>query len=189
MGNERRSHMVNIITLPDGQKFMVDVGFGANGPIRPLPLVVGSVHKAIPPAEARLVYDGIPAATDPSQKSWIFQHRDRPDAEWIPQYCFTETEFLPQDYEIMNFWTSQSRTSFFTYRVVVVKMIMEGKKVVGTVTLSGEEIKRRIRGESEMLRICKSEEERAEALDRWFGIRLTADERRGIVGMVSELKG
>lgn len=182
--------MVNIVTLTDGKKYMLDVGFGANGPIRPLLLDADNSQAAgVPPSHIRLVYANIPGTTDPDQKLWIYQHHSSWGKEWVPMYCFTELEFLPQDYEIMNLWTSQSRKTWFTYSIVATKMIMEEGEVVGEIILSGAEVKRRMRGDVERLRDCKSEEDRVEALERWFGVKLTDGERKGVKGMVTALKG
>ena len=184
------SHMVNIVTLSSGQRYMLDVGFGNNGPIQPLLLDPSAPHTLhIAPAEARLVLGNISHTTDPDQKLWQYQHRIDPRSEWQTMYGFTELEFLPKDYEIMNFWTSQSRQSFFTYQIVVVKMVLEGDEVVGTLILSGGDVTKRVKGKTEHLRTCKTEEERVQALEDVFGLRLTDEERRGIRGMVTELKG
>ena len=189
-GWEGWSHMVNIVTLSSGEKYMLDVGFGGNGPIQPLLLDLSAAHtQHIPPAEARLVHGNIAHNTDPNQMLWQYQHRIDPETEWQTMYCFTELEFLPEDYEIMNFWTSQSRKSWFTHQVVAVKMILEGEEVVGTLILDGRDVKRRVKGKTEYLRTCKTEEERVQALEDVFGLRLTDEERRGIRGMVTELKG
>ena len=180
--------MVNIVTLADGQKYIVDVGFGSDGPTRPLPLIHGEAVQGILLQELRLMKENIAENTDPDQKLWIYQRRYSPQDEWTSMYCFTEVEFLPQDYEVMNFWISQSRKSWFTYRVVMVKMIMENETLIGTLSLNGGEIKRRIAGSTERW-ICKTEDERVEALKTWFKIELTEDERKGIKGLVTELAG
>ena len=185
--------MVNLVTLPDGRKYMVDVGFGSDGPTRPLPLVnsldTGDTIPGIGPQQLRLIYSNIAPNTDPHQRLWISQRRQTPDDEWSAAYCFVELEFLPQDYSIMNFWTSQSKSVFFTHTIVSVKMIMEGEAVIGQYIMFGAEVKRKIKGESETLVSCKNEGERVNALEKWFGLILTEDERRGIKGLVTELKG
>lgn len=68
-------------------------------------------------------------------------------------------------------------------------MILEGEEVVGTWILEGRDVERRVKGKTEYLRTCKTEEERVQALEDVFGLRLTDEERRGIGGMVTELKG
>lgn len=187
------SHMVNIVELEGGQRVMLDVGFGTNGPVEPLLLDgagSGACRGHIGLAEMRAVSGKI--ALDGSgagQELWRYLYRGDSQAEWLVMYCFAELEFLPQDYEIMNFWTSRCPRSWFTYRVVVVKMVLEGEEVVGTVVLNGGEVKRRVKGETEYLRTCRTEEERVKALEELFGLRLTDEERRGIRGMVTELRG
>lgn len=193
-GWEGWSHMVNIVTLDSGQKFMLDVGFGANGPISPLLLDEDNTAsyntKHIAPAETRLVFENVlNGYADAGQRLWQYHHRVDPQSEWLVMYCFTELEFLPEDYEIMNFWTSRSPRSWFTYRVVAVKMVLEGGEVVGTVVLGGGDVKKRVGGRTELLRKCRTEGERVEALEVLFGVRLTDEEREGIRGMVTELKG
>ena len=182
--------MVNVVTLA-GRKYMLDVGFGGNGPIQPMLLDdANAAHlRHIAPAESRLVRESISQSTDRGQELWQYQHRIDAQSEWQAIYCFTELEFLPEDYEIMSFWTSQSRKSWFTYSVVAVKMVMEGDDVVGTLILEGGEVKRRVNGKTEHLRTCNTEEERVRALEDVFALRLSDEERRGIVGMVTELKG
>lgn len=179
--------MVNILTLADGSKYMLDVGFGGDGPTRPLPLVESTVSPGIGSQELRLVRENIPANTDSSQRLWIYQLRYSPSHSWKPVYCFSEVEFLPQDYAMMNFYTSQCKFSWFTYKILVIKMIREGEEIIGTVFLNGDVLKRRIRGETEDLGPCQNEGQRIKMLESWFGIMLTAEERRGIRGMVTDL--
>ncbi|KAK4695060.1 hypothetical protein P7C71_g2620, partial [Lecanoromycetidae sp. Uapishka_2] len=154
------SHMVNIVTLGDGTKYMLDVGFGGNGPTRPLLLDASrSQVQHIEPAEMRVTKQNIQVNTDPDQKLWVYQHRINPDSEWLTQYCFTELEFLPQDYQVMNFYTSQSRTK----------------------------LKKRVGGETEHLKTCENEEERVKVLEEYFDIKLSAEEAGGIEGMITAL--
>ena len=224
------SHMVNIVVLGGGHqdngakdgsraggetKYMLDVGFGANGPIIPMRLVAGEESDNLPPSRSRLVRESVPGqrSTRDEHRHWIYQHRtgvgtgtargagvaaeegtgpaidDDPDGGWKNMYCFIDQEFLAQDYKIMNFWTSQSRTVFFTYAIVVVKFLMDGGELVGKVILNGGIVKRRVGGETEVLKECEKEEDRVQALERWFGIVLERDEREGIGGLVTELKG
>ena len=183
------SHMVNIVSLPDGARFLVDVGFGHNGPTEPLLMVDGHEEASIPPATMRLVREKIPATTNPSDHLWIYQHRLNPTSDWQSMYCFTETEFLPGDYEMMNFWTSQSRKSFFTYTVMCVKSIMDKKTVqlVGTLVLVGGELKKTVGGKTEQVRKCKTEGERVRVLEEFFDIKLAEEDKQGIRRMVTAL--
>ena len=44
---EEQEQIVNIVTLPTGQKYHVDVGFGGDGPIQPSPLGSGAFPSLI----------------------------------------------------------------------------------------------------------------------------------------------
>lgn len=172
---------------------MVDVGFGGNGPTHPLSLVDGETSVGIAPEELRLLWTNIAQHSDPSQRIWVYQHRNDAQSPWQDGYCFTDLEFFPADYEVMNFTTSQSRTSFFTYMILCVKIILEVRddveEPVGVVMLVGNEVKRRIRGKTEHIATCKTEDERVAALEKWLDVRLSSQERAGIIGMVTQLTG
>ncbi|KAK9386037.1 arylamine N-acetyltransferase 1 [Lipomyces mesembrius] len=181
------NHMLNIVTI-DGQKYLVDVGFGANGsPVCPLPLIDGSVSANIGMQKNRLLRQCILQHTDRTQQLWCFDHSNDGGLMWIPTYSFTEVEFLPEDFAIMNYWTSTHPTSWFTYMIVVVKTLLEDGEVVGHVILLQKDVKRRIRGRTEVLDTLSSEDERVQALSQWFGIRLSEEERSGVRGMTTEL--
>lgn len=183
----RRSHMINIVNI-GGKRYMVDVGFGANGATHPMPLEEGVVSTSIAPANVRLLWKNIDENEDAEQKLWVFQHQNDEQSEWRALYCFTQLEFLPQDYGIMNYFTSTNRACFFTYRVVCTKMILEGDELVGNLILQ-DEMKRRLHGKTEHIETFEKEEQRLAALEKWFGIVFARDEVDGIKGMVSELKG
>ena len=102
-------------------------------------------------------------------------------------YCFIGLEFTHEDYEIMDFWTSQSRESCFTYQFVAVKMILT-EKVVGELNLAGSDVKRMVKGKTEPSRTRKTEE-RAQGLEDVFGLKLADEERNGINEIVTELGG
>ncbi|KAL8774617.1 MAG: hypothetical protein Q9194_004000 [Teloschistes cf. exilis] len=183
------SHMINLVTISSA-KYMVDVGFGGDGATAPILLEDGTVNPRISPSEMRVVKSALPEHTDRAQEAWIYQVRSSSDTAWSPVYSFTETEFFPQDYEMMNFWTSTSRQSFFTYAILLAKMVMDSDgRLVGSVTMMNGEAKRRIWGQVLETRTCRSEKERLEVLREWFGIVLTEEEERAIRGTVTELKG
>ncbi|KAI5859864.1 arylamine N-acetyltransferase 3 [Durotheca rogersii] len=127
------SHCVNIATIGD-QRYMLDVGFGGNGPTGPIPLVaakeggMGMPHVRGSPARIRLVRGPIPQQVDQGCEVWIYQHCVDPkeggknaEATWTPLYCFVDFEFLPEDIRGMNLSPWRSPTSFFTYRVMLTR--------------------------------------------------------------------
>ena len=189
------SHMANLVRMRDGdgdgdeRVYMVDVGFGIDGPVRPLLLRKDSMERGIGGSWMRLRAENIADNTDREQKLWIYATKDPADGVWRKRYCFTELEFLPQDYEVMNFYTSTNLRSWFTQVVVVLKMIMEEGEIVGTISMLGGEVKRTIKGRSEVVAQATSERNRVMALEDWFGVRLQEGEIEGIKGLVTQLRG
>ncbi|RMZ77289.1 hypothetical protein DV737_g4460, partial [Chaetothyriales sp. CBS 132003] len=112
-------------------------------------------------------------------------------ANGVPGVMQRLSEWLPQDFEIINYRTSRDPTSMFTYRLLATKPILsdEGDDVLGVYILVNDEISKRSGkyGNKETLRKCKSEEDRVEALARWFDIKLTTGEVAGIKGRVTEI--
>lgn len=137
----------------------------------------------------RLVSESIAEFTDPNRKVWIFQIRYNPDSNWVPQICFSDIEFLPQDFEVMNFSVSQSRTSWFTKTFICTRMILniDGTEVKGQCVMTGQEVKQRVRGQTEILETLRTEEDRVKALAKYFDIHLRGEEIQGILGMVSQI--
>jgi len=178
--------MLNIVTIA-GKRYVIDVGFGSSGPTHPLPLVKNEISINVGTQIMRLMHDTIPDFTSPGQNLWLYQFRHEADQPWLPAYAFSELEFTPSDFNMMNYFTSTHYTSWFTYLIVCVKMILEDGHIVGDITLTGNEVKKRIKGESVVLALCISEEERLKALDEFFGVKLSSAERDGIRGMITEI--
>jgi arylamine N-acetyltransferase len=190
--------MVNIVTLPDGIQYMLDVGFGGDGATKPVPLIDGHVVQNIGTQEIRLVHDHIPEQVDRSEqaKLWIYQYRNAIDLPWNSFYAFPETEFLEADFAIMNWYTGSSPTSFQTYTQLVIRFLrkeVEGEEseqvIYGKRMLVNRTVKENLGGKTRVLMECKTEEERIEALRVWFEMGFTDEERDGISGWVTELKG
>ncbi len=200
-----RDHQILLVSMNSGV-FLVDVGFGckysgigsnllpttilANGPTKPIRLSHGEVVKwGITDAETRLVYQ------EPSnpliQGLWTLEHRNSTSEEWSPKYCFGMTEFLPNDFEVMNYATSTRRTVIFTYRLMCMKMILDENvgDITGALTLSGSTLKKRIHAKSEVIIDCGTEQQRVAILKEHFGISLSPKEQAGIKGTVAELTG
>ncbi|KAF2628747.1 arylamine N-acetyltransferase 1 [Macroventuria anomochaeta] len=183
------SHMVNIVTIGES-KYHVDVGFGGNGPIVPMPLDRSDVVKEhIKPAATRLQWRNVPGNTDPTQRLWVYQHRRDEDSEFAMMYCFTELEFLPSDYVVMNYFTSTSKHVFFTRTIVLEKKILDDAgELAGQLIMSDKDLKWRIHGKKEKQIEFESEKDRLDALEEHLGIRFSEVERMGIQGLPSEIK-
>ncbi|KAI1086409.1 hypothetical protein F5B19DRAFT_161403 [Rostrohypoxylon terebratum] len=206
-------HCVNIVTIGN-RKYMVDVGFGPNGPISPLLLEHDRPQRHIPTdtaAMVRLVYEPLPQAMDQSQKVWVYQQRISPEAEWVPWFCFVDIEFLPEDINVLNYYTWRSPTSWFTQKVIVsrfttnlerdseeelnqkwgwksqYKTVDEGM-IDGQLTIFHDSLKWRRDGKVTLDVKLESEEQRIRAIWKYFGIDLEEEDRLTILGTVGDIK-
>ncbi|KAE8422452.1 arylamine N-acetyltransferase 1 [Aspergillus pseudocaelatus] len=178
-----RLHSVNIVTL-DQQRYLIDVGYGGNGPRCPLPLVKGSIHKNIGTQTMRLVYEPLPGSR---QRQWIYQNRNAEGQPWIHNYAFTEIEFFQRDFEVMSFFTSCHSDCFLTSHLLVVKYLRERDEVYGEIVLDDDKVKKNQGGKNVLVHMCMTERERVKALKDQFGIELTEEEQKGIQGRMSAL--
>jgi hypothetical protein len=81
--------------------------------------------------------------------------------------------------------------------VLVIKFLRRRKdgggeteeEVYGKRMLWNGTVKENLGGRTRIVQECKTDHERIEVLDKWFGIQLTEEEKTSIMGHVSELKG
>jgi arylamine N-acetyltransferase len=179
--------MILIVTIAD-KRYMVDVGFGRNAPTSPLPLQEDVSATLIAPEEMRLIKTSLAECVDQTQKFWVYQARS-PGGHWTPNYSFSEMELLPQDFGMINFYTSQNRSSFFTQRLVCTRVILDDHlEPVGIYILSGTEVKKTLRGETEVVASFKTEEDRVRAMAEYFGMYFHEHEVQGVRGLPSQIK-
>jgi arylamine N-acetyltransferase len=181
--------MLNLVHLGE-EWYVVDVGMGSMGPNLPFPLRDGFETTSIAPRKIRIQYRAIAEshASNPSTgtKLWCYDVCYNPGQDggdkWTPVYAFTETEFLPQDYEVMSWFTSTNPRSFFTRYVTCTKMIMDEEKevIIGNNTLFVDTIRETIGDDRKVIRECKTEGERIQALEDIFDVRLTEEEKNGL---------
>jgi arylamine N-acetyltransferase len=104
-------------------------------------------------------------------------------------YVFTELEFLPSDYTLMNYFTSTSKHTFFTRTIVLEKKILDDAgELAGQLIMSDKGLKWRIHGEKKEQIEFESEKDRLDALEQHLGIHFGEVERVGIQGLPSEIK-
>jgi arylamine N-acetyltransferase len=187
------NHMLNLVRFDKDEWWVVDVGMGVFGANKPMQLKDGYEDESVAPRRVRLQYRSIAEHAaerdEEAQKLWCFDCCFDPSAspqQWIPTYCFTETEFLPQDYEMMSWYTSTHPRSFFTYSVLCMRMRMDeaGEKIIGDYTMAGDRIRKTegpmLGGEKEVVKELHTEKDRIEGLKEIFGVELTDEEREGI---------
>lgn len=198
------THVVNLVTIA-GVRYLLDGGFGPQGPPRPVALEHGVQSYQIAPAQMRLMHEPIPEFLDQSQRVWVYQQRRDEDSEWAPMYCFTDYEFTPTDIESMNYAPWLSKQSFFTHKVVAVRFAtsketndgdgpgspgegaLEGR-IDGTVTINQNVIKWRKGGKKIVELKFEREGDRIAALKNYFGIELSDEDRDAINGTASAVE-
>ncbi|KAF4451505.1 hypothetical protein F53441_5514 [Fusarium austroafricanum] len=188
------SHCLNVVTF--ASQYAVDVGFGARTPTGPLELASDKIVERSDGGQMRIVYETISQYSS-SQPVRIYEYRSHEGGEWVPQWCCLECEVLPEDIRVMNMSPSQSPSSFFTFKVVCVQFTSEeenfsegdvrdlkkvGGKVDGSFIIDGNICRYRKKGETKWERTFRDEDERLEALRRYFGVELTRQNQRAIQG-------
>ncbi|KAI1273228.1 hypothetical protein F5Y07DRAFT_377346 [Xylaria sp. FL0933] len=194
-------HIVSIVELEDGARYHVDIAFGGDCATLPMPLVDGLVHQNIGAQQIRLVRDWVPTQLKRTEESklWIYEYRNGPDREWNPFYCFTLVEFMPNDWEVINVYASTSPKSWQTKTVIAIKFLRRqreeedgsssggGEEIYGKRMLVNDVVKENLGGRTAVIYECKTDEERVAALEKYFDIRLTEEERKGIKGWSTAL--
>lgn len=199
-----RTHIQNIVHLPSGEKFSIDVAFGGDGPTNPLPMTnSGAPIHNLGAQQVRLVHEAIPKQQLHAPKLWIFQYRNGADRDWNSFYSFAEVEFFQEDFEVMNMWGS-ART-LHRWTVLVVRFLRKGEEVmfgegvleesedgevdvVGKVMLVNNVVKVNLGGRTSIVETLDSEEARVKALRVCFGIQLTKEQEESIDGWDTALK-
>jgi len=99
-GIRARTHMLLRVDLSEGP-FVADVGFGADGPVRSLPLQEGREHWVGPTGHRLRQEDDL----------WVLEGNT--EGEWRDLYAFTLEPQYPIDFEMANHFTSTYPRSAF----------------------------------------------------------------------------
>lgn len=187
--------MVNLVTI-EGKKYLVDVGFGAQEATQPIPLEDGHEVTTIAPTRGRLELKHIGKQVtkdDPAQRLWVWasSRKGGDAAEWEDMYSFSEAECFAEDFEALNYFVMTRPQSFFLQTVLAYRPVLDEAtgELTGERILNGNVVKEGASGQDRILEVLETEEDRIRALEKYFDIRLTERERRGIKGLMTELKG
>lgn len=104
-----RTHMVLVVPI-DGVDWLVDVGFGANGIVEPLPL-----------DGAETTQDGWTFRVEREGRLQVLQRRD--GDRWLDLYAFTDDDAATIDYVIGNWYTSTHPDSKFVRTLTAQRMV------------------------------------------------------------------
>ncbi|OBT66902.1 hypothetical protein VE03_04221 [Pseudogymnoascus sp. 23342-1-I1] len=198
-------HIVQIVTFPDGSRWVTDVCFGGDGPTQPMRLMEESTIRNMGTQDARLIRDFIPGqvSRSPEHKMWQYQCRNSETGPWRTFYGFSDAvEWLPADFGVVNCFTGSSLESSAVTMICMVKFLRretancedsgeangQKQEIFGKRMLVNELIKENLGGKTRIVQECRTEEERVQALREWFGVELTEEERLAIKGHITEVK-
>lgn len=199
-----RTHINNIVHLPSGERYSIDIAFGGDGPTNPLPMDDSGIPiQNLGAQQVRLVHEWIPKQNKRSagDKLWVYQYRNGPEKEWNSFYSFAEVEFFQEDFEVMNWWGSAKTLHRTT--VLVVRFLRKGEEVLfskgsrqsgvgeeedeevevgGKVMLVNDVVKVNLGGKTTVVENLDTEAGRVKALRDYFGIHLTEEQEISIRG-------
>jgi N-hydroxyarylamine O-acetyltransferase len=139
-----------------GRAWLADVGFGAGGLLKPVPLAAGPVSSQ-PLDTFRLVEcEGL----------WVLQSRQ--GAGWQDLYAFTREPQLAVDFEVSNYYTSTYPESIFVRTMTAQRQSLEQRW-----TLRGRELVVEAAGREEK-QIVTGAEELRHLLSETFGLDFKA---------------
>jgi len=182
------AHQTLYVTI-DSRKYLVDVGFGGGGLIQPIEILEGVIVSGVPPESHRVVKGFVGSSTD-SRRQWSLQHRKSDIEEWSILYSFdAKTEFFVADYTSMNFYTSTAPEAVFVNKLMMMKVLLDDSGTpFGRRTMLNDKINE-VHGTKRLLLCdCQTEEDRVQAIAKYWEIFLTKEEGIAIAGRVPEIK-
>ncbi|KAJ6611707.1 hypothetical protein B0H10DRAFT_1809026, partial [Mycena sp. CBHHK59/15] len=186
---------------PSGtETYVVDVGWGAAGLVRPILLSDSPsnvIPGACPPEEHRLTRRPHPSSSiEAPPTDWRLEMRcgtHQPD--WRVVFAFSEAGFYPADFNVCMYLGAQRPAAGplwgnpFIAEVLCVRhfLVDTEKGHIGRYVLARDRVKRQVGETSEVMRILKTEYERAAALREIFGVEIYDEDVKYIRGRVAAL--
>lgn len=150
-----RRHHVLLVTCPNGERFLCDVGVGNGSPTVPVPL-----------CEDMELSDGadVYRLRRDDFLGWVLQERSK--GEWRDVYSFTEERQLPVDFVTTSFYCEKSPDSPFNKAPMVSIRTPQGRR-----TRDGDEF-RIFSGEGVQVIHPETPQQCGEMMREWFGLEL-----------------
>ncbi|KAL0479419.1 hypothetical protein AKO1_007668 [Acrasis kona] len=181
------SHMICLVSIQD-KKYLVDVGFGGNGMISPILVEDGTEQPNFGKENMRVVKGIIPHSKT-KQKVWLLEHQINKEGEWKALYMFSTDEFFYQDYNTMSFFTSNDPQTIFLNHIIATRIILKNGQPTERLIMHDGIIKRRdLEGKNYTLNQFNNEQDRILAIEEFFDINLSDEEKEGIKGRKPEIK-
>jgi arylamine N-acetyltransferase len=170
-----RSHMAILVVL-DQERYLVDVGCGLYGPIKPLLLSSGYTTTGLTSQQLKLDFKKLaPDATSPPV--WIYSKREG-DKVWEEMYAFADAEFFALDFAVLSYYTM--KVSTFTKRIMAQNVYQDAEGLMGRYSLLADELWKEVGDCKEIIQKLETEKDRIGALEKYFNIFLNDEERASI---------
>ncbi|KAF8976739.1 N-terminal acetyltransferase [Entomortierella lignicola] len=168
------THRTSIVRFENGTKYVFEIGFGCTH-YYPLELkegatveffghqrrMVKTVHNL---AEPHLL-------GNPAQELWCMEEYQGND-KWVPCYVISEQQFFDIDCDVGNFYSCSSPNSILFKTFWCMQGTLDGTYYL----LMGNELKVRTSTGTKEKIVFEKEQDRVDALEKYFGIILTEEE-------------
>ncbi|KZO90716.1 cysteine proteinase [Calocera viscosa TUFC12733] len=182
------NHAVLLVHPSDAPIQVVDTGFGGTGLIGPIELKHGATLEG-PASEEHRILNGLPpTAATSDQVGWTVEWRGA-DEPWRPLFQFSEAELYPNDYEALSFafCGRPSGCGAMWHEVMCMRPFKESDGTIGRMTMYKGLVKKRLNGKSEAIEEIKTEQQRVEALRKYFNVLISEEEMAFIRGRPAAL--
>lgn len=179
--------MANVVNIND-RKYLVDVGYGRDGPSRPVPLVPELEVEGLPGQMLKLEHKRLSQHANTDQRVWVYSQLNS-GGKWTEVYHFIDVEMFPADFDILNLYNMQH--SYFAQHVVAQRFVLDKnspqKSLVGSILLVRDTLAFYTTEQEATVEHLRTEEERIAALADHFGIHLNTQQREAIYGRNNRL--
>ena len=138
----KRTHLLSLIDI-DGAQYLSDVGFGSNTPALPVKFILEE--------EQENLHDTVRI----NKLGADYKFETKVVGEWKTLHCFNFDHVYNSDFELANFYIYAHPTSKFRNRLMISKIIQEGRITLSDLNFSfypydGEIVKKTITTEEEL---------------------------------------
>ncbi|KAG0201124.1 N-terminal acetyltransferase [Mortierella sp. GBA30] len=174
MGYTGLTHRTTIVRFEDGSKYVFELGFGCTF-YYPIELKDGAMIEFFG-FKARIVKTIHSKSephllSNPAQDLWMMEQHQGGD-KWEPGFVFSELQFFDIDCEVGNYYSCFAPTAPLYSAFLIMQGTLDGTYY----QLMGTEMKIRTSSGTHERIVFEKEQDRLDALEKYFGIVLTEEE-------------